>query len=137
MELKLIDNKPVENWVYQFLTTTGSNKKLAEIMNEKGHWMGPIEIPLKNLKRCCGPEKEMKFYQPKEKFNRKVKKMIKSLKKGWKPAPLIVWYQDKELSIADGAHRTEALKKIKFKKYPTLIWFKDKENLKEYENNTL
>jgi|SRR6056297_1639337 len=124
--IKSAKNNNLENWVYKFLTTKGGNKKLANIMKGKGVLIGPKKTSLNKLTRACGPEKDMKFHEDKKIWDKKINKMVKSIKKGWNPPPIIVWDMKNELSIADGSHRIEAFKKVGIKSYWTIIWQKSK-----------
>ncbi len=125
----------IDKWVHEFLTSVGKNNHLSEIMKEKGHFYGPVDIPFSKLIRCCGPEKNMKFYEFKDKWEDRNNSMIKAIKNEWNVPPFIVWCRKGKLSIADGNHRIEALKKCGFKKYWVIIWFKKLEDLKKFKIN--
>jgi hypothetical protein len=118
----------LDEWVIKFLEET-DNRNFANHVKNKGYWVGPINIKLSKLKRCCGPEKEMKYKEPKKTWDKRVSSMVKDIKLGWDVPPLIVWFLNKELSIADGSHRVEALRKSGIKSYWTITWF---DNPKEY-----
>mgnify|MGYP003977512711 CR=1 FL=1 len=121
----------IDKWVDKLLRAT-NNENFANFTKDKGYWLGPIKISLSKLKRCCGPEKEMKFNEPSDTWNKRTNKMIKDIEKGWDIPPIIVWFLNKELSVADGSHRLEALRKSGFKKFWTIIWF---DNLEDYKKN--
>lgn len=125
-----LDEKSLQKEVYEFLTTTGNNKKLAKIMsNTKGFCdKGKLEVKtlrLSELIRIAGPEKDMQYFEEREIWDKKIDQMIKSIKSGWKPPCLIVWDTKKGLTIADGAHRFEALKKVGKKEYACIVWTKN------------
>src|SRR3989344_3503081 len=121
----------LQEWVHGFLETEGRNPHLARIMKDKGYWLGIFEFPLSNLVRCCGPEENMKFHEDPKKWDETVTKMTDKLKSGWRAPPLIVWHLNGVLSVADGNHRFEAMKRNNYKKYWIIIWF---EELKDFEN---
>lgn len=123
----------IDGWAHEFLNNEGSNVKLSKIMKDKGYWLGPFEVPLNKLVRCCGPEKNMKFYEEKEKFYKHVASIIEKFKAGWNMPPFIAWYLDGKLSLADGSHRIEALRKLGFKKYFTIMWFEKPPDFKKYK----
>ncbi|MFH1637343.1 MAG: ParB N-terminal domain-containing protein [Candidatus Woesearchaeota archaeon] len=123
----------INEWIHKFLTTAGKNNHLSEIMKHQGHFYGPIEISFQKLKRCCGPEKNMKFHESKDKWGEIIATMISEIKDGWQVPPLIVWQINSNLSIADGNHRFEALKKCGFNKYWAIIWFKSSEDFKRFK----
>ncbi len=118
-------------WVHDFLIAGGKNKGFAKGILQRHaegqlHWIGPVMFPLKELVRCCGPEKNIEYPEPEKKFERRVKAMVRSLEKGWLPPVLIVnprpW---PTLTVRDGNHRHEALLRSGKKKYWQIIWFKD------------
>lgn len=122
------ENK-IDEWVFAFLNGKGGNKPMAKglkLRKEKGYlsWLGPVNFPLKELARCCGPEADMEYGESLKKFNDRVGKMAQDLKNGWEAPVLIVnprsW---PTLSIRDGNHRYEALLVTGKKKYHTLFWF--------------
>ncbi|MFT4261255.1 MAG: ParB/RepB/Spo0J family partition protein [Candidatus Woesearchaeota archaeon] len=121
-----LDEESLQKEVYEFLTTTGNNKKLAKIMsNTKGFCdKGKLEVKtlrLSELIRIAGPNKE--YFEEQKVWDKKIAQMIKSIKSGWEPPALIVW--NKDMTIADGAHRFEALKKLGKKEYACIVWIKN------------
>lgn len=127
------ENK-INEWVDDFLRTEGKNKALANgLKKQKRFWFGPEQFPLSDLKRCCGPEKDMEYYEDAAAWKNRVDKLISYIRKGNELPPLIVHYVNGELSIRDGSHRYEAYVKIGFDKYWTLIWFDSKSDLKLFK----
>lgn len=129
-KVKNIDKKELQRQIYEFLTNEGNNSKLANIMsNTKGYCdKGRFEVKLMsldNLIRIAGPEKDMQYFEEKEIWDKKISQMASSLENGWKPPCLIVWDTNKGLTIADGSHRIEALKKLGIKQYECIIWYKE------------
>ena len=125
-------NGNINEWVYDFLIGPGNNKGMAAGMKKREKsgslfWIGPIFFPLKNLIRCCGPEKTMEYPQTQKSWEVRVNALKKSIQKGWEPPVLIAnprpW---PILSLRDGNHRHEALKRTKKRKYWTLFWFENK-----------
>jgi hypothetical protein len=55
--------------------------------------------------------------------------MSKRIINGWKVPPLIATYKKSKLSIRDGNHRFEALKKCGRRKYWTIIWYDRKDSI--------
>ena len=60
-----------------------------------------------------------------------VGEMAKSLQNGWEPPPLIVQYVKGVLSLRDGNHRYEALKKCGYDSYCVILWFAGKDDFEE------
>ncbi|MDB5260547.1 MAG: hypothetical protein JWN37_778 [Candidatus Nomurabacteria bacterium] len=129
-ELKAYTKKGrLDEWVFAFLHGPGINKNMArglKLRKEEGYhsWVGPINFPLKELVRCCGPEEGMEYPESLKKFNKRVNAMVKEIKKGWEVPALIAnprpW---PILSVRDGTHRHEALIRSGKKKYYTIFWF--------------
>jgi len=114
----------IEDWIHEFLTTSGKNEGFSTgLKKEKRFFVGPRKINLDELQRICGPEKNIKFHESQERWENRVQRILSGLKRGWEMPPLIVMYKRGKLSIADGNHRYEALKRRRFKKYWTIIWY--------------
>jgi hypothetical protein len=122
-------NGKLTEWVQAFLSGPGINKPMAQglkLRKEKQYhsWIGPVNFPLKELTRCCGPEDGQEYPESLKKFNTRVNAMVSDIAKGWEAPVLIVnprpW---PTLSIRDGNHRYEALVRSGKKKYYTIFWF--------------
>ncbi len=111
-----------KEWVIKLLRHTGNEGFSKHLENNEGKIGELIELDLFSLKRICGPENGMKYFEEKDVWEKRVLNMVKDIKNGWDVPPLIVWNKDGELSIADGAHRYEALIRCEFKKYWVFVW---------------
>ncbi len=119
----------LEDWIHAFLTTSGKNEGLSTgLKKKKRFFVGPRNIDFDKLQRICGYEKNIKYHESEERWEKKVRRILSGMKKGWEMPPLIVMYKKGKLSIADGNHRFEALKRRRFNKYWTIIWY---DSLKE------
>jgi len=79
---KVQNIKNAEEWVHKYLTGEGNNKDLLiGLMKKKRYWIGPINISLSKLHRCCGYEKHMEYIEPKSSWDEKVNNMSKKIKK--------------------------------------------------------
>ena len=118
-------NKKLKEWVHGFLTTIGKNEELAEIMERSGTLEAPKKISLNKLIRICGPEEGMKYKEEQKDWDKRVDKMTEEIKSDWETPPLIVWrHENGKLTVADGSHRVEALRKAGIKSYWAIIWNK-------------
>ena len=124
-----------EEWLHDFLSYKPKDKGLLEgLKKQKRYWLQPVEMELAMLRRTCGPEKEMKYFEVEEEWSKTIEKMKIDLTKGWKPAPLIVEFKDGEFNVADGNHRVGALISSGYKKYWTVIWTNNRQDYAQVKN---
>jgi hypothetical protein len=115
--------KNIEDWIHIFLNSSGDNIPMSKgLKKAKKYWIGPLEIDLNLLKRCCGYEENMEFVESKENFVNNINRLTKLIKNGYELAPLIIEYKENLLYVRDGTHRLEALKNSNYKKYWVVIW---------------
>ena len=114
-------------WVGDFLASRGSdNAILAAALAQAPHWwVGPIRIPLADLVRLAGPERDALVPVPTEEWEGDVEEMQASLDNGWEPPPLLAEYQAGRLLLQDGNHRYEALVRANERDAWVLIFFDD------------
>jgi hypothetical protein len=131
----------IEEWIHEFLLGVGHNKEFSDGLKlQDRFYLGPVKLPLKVLKRICGPEEHMKYQIPEEGFEYNVNSMIKAIKDGWDLPPLIVYYGDKEFELNDDNHRFEALVRSGISHYHVIFWTssaKDFDELQVYENEQI
>ncbi|XMB85241.1 ParB/RepB/Spo0J family partition protein [Mycoplasmatota bacterium WC44] len=125
----------IEEWVHIFLNSVGNNIPFSEGLKlQKRYWIGPILYDLNKINRCCGPEKDIKFYEPVENWERRINNMVALIKSGWEMSPLIVNHNNGYLEINDGNHRHEALKRVGIDKFWVILWDSETaENLNRIE----
>jgi uncharacterized ParB-like nuclease family protein len=129
---KYAQHGQLEDWIDAFLRAEGNNVPLADgLKKQRRYWIGPIQVPLKRLIRCCGPEEEMEYRESLEVWNKKVDSLIEHINSGGELPPLIVQYRNGIFSIRDGTHRYGAYEKLGLKQYWTLIWCDSEEDFKE------
>ena len=114
-------------WVGDFLASAGSNNAtLAAALAQRRHWwLGPIPVPLSDLVRLAGPERDALVTVPTERWEDDVGDMEESLDDGWEPPPLLAEYRDGELRLQDGNHRYEALERADAPTAWVLVYFDD------------
>jgi hypothetical protein len=124
------NNNNTEKWVHHYLNNEGNNKALSKgLKKQKRYWLGPIKISLSKLHRCCGYESNMEYTETISKWNRRINSIIKKIDSGWDMPPLIVTYKNKQLSIRDGNHRYDALKKCNKISCRVIIWYDTKKEI--------
>lgn len=113
----------LEEWVHLFLRTTGGNLPFSEgLKSHKRNWAGPVLLPLQELERCCGPEPEMEFITEPASWEKHVDSLADALRGGWAYPPLIVQAVEERLSIRDGNHRHEALRRFGAQACWVILW---------------
>jgi len=114
-------------WVGEFLASRGSdNSVLAAALAQEPHWwVGPIRVPLDDLVRLAGPEKDALVPVAREAWEDDVENMQESIDQGWEPPPLLAEYQDGRLLLQDGNHRYEALAREREREAWVLVFFND------------
>ncbi|MCL6603732.1 MAG: hypothetical protein K6T94_12715 [Paenibacillus sp.] len=127
----------LEEWVHLFLKTIGDNAGLSEGLKiQKRYWAGPLLMPLDRLRRCCGPEENMEYYNPSESWEPHIISFCQLLQEGWDYAPLIVQHHEAELIITDGNHRHEAMRRLNYKEYWVILWDSDNPTELDYTFET-
>lgn len=127
-------NGTLTEWLIDFLNASGNNSSLAKTLQKRGTFhTGLIEYPISKFKSILGPDHSFLYYEDPEKFNDRAEAMVDAIKAGWTPPPFIVTdFWGNELSLADGAHRMEAMKRLSVKSYPTVLYFQNQRLLEEY-----
>jgi len=115
----------IEEWIHNYLTTgTWSNLGLSVGLKKQArYWVGPLEIALSDISRCCGPEQNMEYHVDPMLWKIKTTELAASMVNPEELPPLIVQYTPSALSIRDGNHRYEALRLRGFVKCWCLIWY--------------
>ena len=101
-------------WVAGFLASPGSdNAVLAEKLSGQIRcWLGPVEVPIDRLNRLAGPPDAPVLCPVDEDYwDDRVDDMEHKVDDGWEPPPVIVTVQGDELTLEDGNHRVEGLRR--------------------------
>lgn len=113
----------IEEWVHLFLNSHGGNAPFSEGLKlHKRYWLGPLQIDINKLRRCCGPEPNMKYFSNPCDWENEIKKFQELLKNGTEMPPLIVQHEGNDLIVNDGNHRLETMKREGTKKCWVIIW---------------
>ncbi len=102
-----------EEWVHAYLNTPAwANTSLSAIIrHQKPFWIGPIEVELNQLVRCCGPEAHMRYPQQPQEWEESIATILSSLDDPSALPPLIVRPVGGVFGIPDGNHRHEAMRR--------------------------
>lgn len=133
--LKAEEEDMLTEWFVDYLNNSGRNSILADGLKQDGKYHTRyINYPLKKLKILMGPNESYRYPEDPEQFHTRIENMSESIRKGWKPVPLIathLWNDDLELN--DGAHRAFALMNCGFTTYPTVFYFKTQKEVDQFE----
>jgi hypothetical protein len=115
----------IREWVDAFLTSDrhGANLPMAVgLAKQRRWWTGPVRVPLSSLTRICGPEPEMKYRTTAEAWEAHVSEIAGAVSSSEDLPPLILEYRETELSLRDGNHRHEALRRRGDTHAWALVW---------------
>jgi len=120
----------LETWIHAYLLGGGwANPGLLDGLKlQRRWWVGPVEVPLTALTRCCGPEPAMEFCMSPEAWEKRVNALAGSLVSLADVPPLIVQYRAGVYSIRDGNHRHEAMRRKGWRTCWIVIWYDDAES---------
>ena len=113
------------DWLHTYLNTgRWANKALSDGLKlQTRWWVGPIELPLADLERVCGPEANMEFRVDAAGWEKYVALLMNSFSALENYPPLIVHYHEGRMTIRDGNHRYEAFHRLKLQSCYVFIWF--------------
>ena len=123
----------LRSWIYRYLGTgEWANPGLLQgLQQQQRWWIGPIEIPLHWLERACGPEPGMEYRISQMDWEAQVLRIAARLTEPLAAAPLIAEYRVGRLSLRDGNHRHEAMRRKGWPKCWVLIWHNSCEDFEE------
>ena len=126
-------------WVAEFLASPGSdNAELGEeLTNRLQWWLGPVQLPLKQLHRLAGPPGEPVLCPVDEDdWRDDVDDLEHKVNEGWEPPPVIVSYRDGQLVLEDGNHRVEGVRRSGAHHTWAVIGFDDAEQRDRFRERT-
>jgi hypothetical protein len=115
----------IHDWVDAFLRNDrhGANLPMAAgLAKQRRWWIGPVRVPLSSLTRICGPEPEMEYRTTRESWEAHVSEIANAAEDSERLPPLILEYRDTGLSLRDGNHRHEALRRRGETHAWALVW---------------
>jgi hypothetical protein len=120
----------IETWVHAYLTSGDwANPGLANGLRlQQRWWIGPISVDIADLTRVCGPEPSMEYRVALEQWELRITRLMQSIKDLMSVPPLIVEYRSGSLSIRDGNHRHEAMRRKGRLKCWVIIWHNSEED---------
>jgi hypothetical protein len=117
--------RQLESWIHAYLTAGDwANLALSDgLKMQQRWWRGPVEVALDAVVRCCGPEPEMEFRMETAAWNARVDALARSFTTVEALPPLITEYRSGLLSVRDGNHRHEAIRRKGWGTCWTVVWY--------------
>lgn len=94
-----------------------------ELAAERSDWYGPVRIAFEHLHRLAGPESEPTLDRMDADDIETADDMADSLDGGWEPPPVVATWNDDHLTVEDGNHRIEGLRRDGEREWWTLVGF--------------
>jgi hypothetical protein len=116
------------DWVADFLASPGSdNAPLGEELTQRPRWwLGPVEVPLKQLHRLAGPPGDPVLCPiDDDDWRDDVEDLEEKVRDGWEPPPVVASYRDGQLVLEDGNHRVEGVRRSGERETWAVIGFDD------------
>jgi len=79
-------------------------------------------VKLDKLEPCCGPDEDMEYVLDHEQWEERINKFQNMIRSGWDIPPLIASNDKGILSLRDGNHRLEAMRREGIEEYWVIIW---------------
>lgn len=118
----------LSEWIHRYLTDSSHhnpNVPLSEgLKREMRWWVGPLELPLADIERVCGPEEGMEYRVDAAGWERYMTMLVASFTRLEDFPPLIIFHDDNgHMTIRDGNHRHAAFTRMGLQTCYVFIWF--------------
>lgn len=126
----------IEDWVHAYLLSDGRNKPFSDGLKKCPRaWFGPMDMPCALFERCCGPEEGMKFRVDADGFELRVGNLMRAISAGEDMPPLIVNCVLGQLTLNDGNHRFEAMRRLGIARCNVIVFTTGDEETRWFEEN--
>lgn len=119
----------LEDWVHAYLLSDADNPAFSHGLKLFDRFfLGPVKMPLRLFKRCCGPEEGMKWRVHPVHFEEKVNRIMAVAKTDSEMPPLIIHYLfsetdgTPEFELNEGNDRFEAFKRLGMEDTDVIVW---------------
>lgn len=115
----------LEDWIHDYLAVEAwANPGLSQGLRlQQRWWRGPLLVDVDTLVRVCGPEPGMEYPQEPQGWEQDIVRLQHSLGDPALVPPLIVAYDQGILTVRDGSHRLEAMRRLVWQRCWVLIWY--------------
>ena len=127
----------LDAWIHLYLNEEGRNIPFSDGLKLLDrYYFSPALVPLKFLKRCSGPEPEMKYRVDADWWEHKLGELKKTVEATPdfvnKCAPMFVEYTGGEFVLNDGNHRLQAYKDLGIEKVWVIFWITEEEEYQDF-----
>ncbi len=123
----------IDEWIHMYLKSDGHNEAFSDGLKLfDRYYIGPMIMPTKLFKRCCGPEENMTYRIDAEWFYAHVTDLKKVLEDNDDMPPLIAHYVEHDFELNDGNHRLEAYNQLGCQEIPVIIWITEESEYQEF-----
>jgi hypothetical protein len=100
-------------------------------------WIGPVQLPLDRLHRLAGPSgSPVLEVVEDDDWRDDVDDLANKIQDGQRPPPVIVTYRDDKLTVEDGNHRLEAMRRAGRTEAWAVAGFEHQAKLQEFIDQT-
>ncbi len=122
-------------WVHLYLNQEGRNVPFSDGLKLfDRYFISPAQFPLSLFKRCCGPEKDMKYRIDPDWWAHQIEELTKAVQSGKEMSPIIVHYVDGGFELNDGNHRHKVYENLGIDTVWAIVWITEDDELKEFMN---
>ena len=127
----------LDAWIHLYLNEEGRNIPFSDGLKKcDRYYFSPALVPLNLLKRCSGPEPEMKYRVDQGWWEHKLGELKKTIEATPdfvnKCAPMFVEYTGGEFVLNDGNHRLQAYKDLGYEKAWVLFWITEEDEYQDF-----
>ena len=115
----------IDDWVQSYLRQgPRANLALADgLLGQRRWWVGPIQVPIWEPVRVCGPEPGLEYPVPLAQWDVTTRELADSFTDLESVPPLITEYRFGRLSLRDGNHRLRAFELKGWTTCWVLVWY--------------
>ena len=131
----------LEDWVHAYLLSDADNPAFSHGLKLFDRFfLGPVKMPLRLFKRCCGPEEGMKWQVHPVYFENKVNRLMEAARQEPDMPPLIINYRfsetdgTPEFELNDGNGRFEAYTRLGRTHADVIFWITEEMELADFRS---
>lgn len=127
------DAGKLDTWIHLYLNEEGRNIPFSDGLKLfDRYYFSPALFPIRLFKRCTGPEEDMKYRIPADRWAQRVAALEKAIEENPDMPPLMVHYVDGEFELNDGNHRHKACENLGIEHAWVIIWITEEAELDDF-----